>query len=75
MYNFWNISRNSNQTFTLWIDGDEGRPLSALNESQLMTMLEANKVWEEARESVLKQLAQGDQARVWVLKVGKFSRC
>jgi hypothetical protein len=75
MYTFWNVTRNPDQTFSLWKDGNGEPLLLALNESELMMTLEANSVTERGRESVLKQLTGGDKARVRVLKIGKFSRC
>jgi len=67
---WWNVKREGDGGFIIWVDGDEARPLRALS-GQLARQLTPSGV---DVEEILAQLAKAETARVLVPKVGHFSQ-
>jgi hypothetical protein len=74
MVTYWNVKRKENRTYTLWPDGGEKASVPAFNETELRQQMTSNSIFDEWQESVLRQLARCDVARVVVPKVGQFSQ-
>jgi hypothetical protein len=70
---WWNVRREHDGSFTIWVDGDETRPLRAFG-AQLEGQLASNGVVGKWYEDVLEQLSTGNAARVRMPKPGQFSQ-
>jgi DNA topoisomerase IA len=73
-YAAWNFQRKQDNTFSVSTDEDEGRPVPASSEAELVRQMNANGIGDEWRKSVLTQLAKGNTARVVVPRMGQFSQ-
>jgi hypothetical protein len=69
---WWNIRREDDGSFTIWVDGDEARPLRAFG-AQLERQLAGNGVVCKWYEDVVEQLSRENTARVRIPKLGQFS--